>query len=105
MKSSRIAIVAVILLALAPASAAADQSYFARGALVYSWHGDASRGCAQMGVCGIHGEIVLRPDPSGIDFVADGLRRGEFDLDSLTGTARVHRVDPGSQGDCIEPGA
>src|SRR5437660_6682664 len=32
------------------------------GQVVYSWRGDPARGCAQVGVCGVHGSLVIQPE-------------------------------------------
>ena len=87
----------------APATALADATLQPRGALVYTWHGEPGRGCARLGVCGVTGTLIVRPQ-DGVDAArVDGSII--FELGGLTATVRVRRSDPGSQGTCVDTGA
>jgi hypothetical protein len=86
---------------IAPASAAADATLAPSGALIYSWHGDAARGCAREGVCGIQGVLIIRPQNS-VDVLSQGHRSAALFLNTTNSTVRVRRTDVGSQGNCID---
>jgi hypothetical protein len=95
----------VLLLAafglIAPASAAADATLAPSGSLVYSWHGDPARGCARVGVCGIQGALIIRPQDT-VEVVAGGARSAAILLNTASSTVRVRRTDAGTEGNCID---
>ncbi len=80
-------------------------SLIATGSLTYTWNGDAARGCAAVGVCGIHGELILRAQSSGQSGSTGG---GPIDI-FLDGSAaaRVVREEGGAVvGECVDlPGS
>ncbi len=47
-----------------------EVSIAVKGEASVSFHGDQASGCRRHGLCGYKGEIVLRPDPSGVIFVS-----------------------------------
>jgi hypothetical protein len=85
----------------AKAAVQTSEAVTATGSLTYTWHGDPSRGCAAVGVCGVSGEISLQP-------------QGESDLNPLGGavldvplsgsaTVRVLRDQTGAPpGECVD---
>jgi hypothetical protein len=78
-----------------------DESLIATGSLTYTWNGNPARGCAAVGVCGIHGELVLRPQTSG-QSVAPGLGPVSVFL-RPSGAARVFREKGGAViGECVD---
>jgi hypothetical protein len=89
---------------VAPAAAMADAPLLPSGALIYSWHGDPARGCAGVGVCGIEGTLIVRPQVSA--FLTQPSKRpsGFIDLADATATVRVRRTEAGSSGDCVDTG-
>ncbi|HZU40165.1 MAG TPA: hypothetical protein VE992_03900 [Solirubrobacteraceae bacterium] len=95
-KTARVGLLIAALAVLSPAPAVADEALWPQGAITYSWHGDPARGCAQVGVCGVQGALVLRPDDE-VD-----LSGGTLELIDTPATIRVRRTDPGSSGDCID---
>lgn len=101
-----VALVAAALVPTGPASAAKvrtvkNESIIATGSLTYTWSGDPARGCAAVGVCGIHGELILRPQTSGQN-VAPGLGPVSVFLDPSS-AARVVRKEGGAVvGECVD---
>ena len=87
---------------LAPAAALADAPLVTGGALVYSWHGDPARGCARIGVCGIEGSLVVRPQQSALLIQPNHTPSGFIEFDTSSAIARVRRTEAGSSGDCVE---
>ena len=98
-----VALVAALAAAALPAPALADATLQPTGALIYTWHGDPARGCARMGVCGIQGVLIIRPQ-DGIDVAQSGPRSASFELGAVSQTVRVRRTDPGSSGNCVDTG-
>lgn len=101
-KTACVGLLVAALAVIAPASALADESLWPSGALTYAWHGDPSRGCAQVGVCGIRGVLIARPDDE-VDSSSSGRRSVELDLSDASSSMWVRRSDPGSSGDCTDP--
>jgi hypothetical protein len=84
-------------LAWAP-GAAADESLTASGSIVYTWHGDPARGCAQVGVCGVQGAVVIQPR-GGADLFSFGRSSGEVNFFENSATVRVRGADGGT---CVD---
>lgn len=84
-------------LALAP-SAAADESLHSSGSLVYAWHGDPARGCAQVGVCSVRGTVIVQPQ-GGADLGEVTKVGGLLAFDGLSSTVRVRSGDAGT---CVD---
>jgi hypothetical protein len=82
-------------------SNASDEQVHATGSIVYTWHGDPARGCAQAGVCGVRGALVFQPDGDG-----DVFRFGSFGsllgFAGETATVRVQGGDLGAGGECVD---
>ncbi len=86
---------AAMLAALAlPAHAFAGESLAASGSITYTWQGDPARGCAAAGLCGVQGELVVRPQ--GLDASSGG----PIDIPLFGTSATVRVAGPG--GDCID---
>ncbi len=92
---------AAALVALAvPAHAMADESLAAFGSVTYTWRADPARGCAAAGLCGVQGELILRPQGGTSAFSFD--RRIDIPVFDPSATVRVS----GPGGDCVDvPGA
>ncbi len=90
---------AFVLLGAAPALA--NEALTPSGELVYTWHGDPARGCAAVGVCGVQGALIIRPD-SDVEYFTQGGEGAELDFGDATATVRVRRTDPGSSGTCVD---
>jgi hypothetical protein len=57
-------VLALLLALIAPAAASADEQLLVSGSVTYSWHGDPSRGCAAVGLCGVEGAVIVDPQGS-----------------------------------------
>lgn len=91
------------LVLAAPAAAIADAPLNTSGALVYSWHGDPTRGCARIGVCGIQGTLIVAPQYPAFLFAAPKASSGSIDISGDgSATVRVRRTEAGSSGDCLD---
>ena len=92
---------AALGLAAGVASAARlkNESLKATGVVTYSWQGDEARGCVQVGVCDIRGELILRPT-SQAELFTFGAANAQLSL-GASGTARVLRGGP-SSGECVD---
>jgi hypothetical protein len=90
-----LAAAALAMLAL-PAYAQADESLSATGSITYTWQGDPARGCAQAGLCGVRGEMIVAPlgDTSANTF------RGTTDISIFSPTLTVRAAGPG--GVCVD---
>lgn len=78
-----------------------NEALTATGSLTYTWSGDPARGCAAAGVCGIHGELILRPQPSGAIVTPVGSPITVFLGQS--GAVRVVREEVGvTVGQCVD---
>lgn len=76
------------------------RALIASGSLTYTWSGDPARGCAAVGVCGIRGELILRPQPSGQSVSPNGPMN--VFLES-SGVSRVIRGEGGAVlGQCTD---
>lgn len=93
------AVAAALGIAAAPASA---NTLDPTGTLTYTWHGDPARGCARVGVCGVQGVLIIRPQGA-LDSFTTSSRAISVDLSSVIATVRVRRLDPGAEGNCIDP--
>jgi hypothetical protein len=97
---------AAVMALLAPASASAakrpaDEQVLATGSIVYTWHGDPSRGCAQAGVCGIHGALVFQPQGDA-DVFGFGSFGGLLGFAGQSATVRVQGGGLGAGGECVD---
>jgi hypothetical protein len=94
---------ALVALALIGAPAAfAAQRLTPTGELTYTWHGDPARGCARVGVCGVQGVLIVRPQGP-INVFQASSRTAQLEFNTVGATVRVRRTDPGTEGNCIEP--
>src|ERR1700760_1051191 len=82
-----------------------NESLAAIVSLTYTWTGDPARGCAAVGVCGIHGELILRPQTSGA--IASPVGEPISVFLGQSGAARVVREQGGVViGECVDtPGS
>ena len=104
-----LAVVALVLAAGAATGAQAkvkvttvkNESLSATGSLTYTWNGAPARGCAAVGMCGTHGELILRPEDSGA--IVSPVT-GPFTVFlSQTGAVRVVREQGGAViGECTD---
>ena len=70
------------------------------GSLAISWQGDPALGCAAEGLCGVHGELILRSyGPTGLG------SSGPLSVLSVnvSGTVRVRDDAQSPPGECVEP--
>jgi hypothetical protein len=88
------------VLVLAP-PAAADEPLQASGSVVYSWHGDAARGCGLVGVCGVQGALVIQPQGEADLFSVDRAG-GALAFNDGSATVRVRQGGLGSGGTCVD---
>lgn len=94
----------VALLATAHvAVAVADGSVQTSGSIVYAWQGDPARGCAQVGVCGVHGTLVLQP-LDGAELIMDTPSQGDLLLNNVSAIERVQGGDLENGGTCVDQG-
>jgi hypothetical protein len=90
-------LVAAALVTLAvPARALADESLTPTGSITYTWQGDPARGCAAAGLCGVRGEVIVRPE-GGMVAIAF---RGTIDVAVFSPTLIVRATGPG--GVCVD---
>src|SRR3979409_996356 len=82
------------LLVCAPA-AAANEQLSTSGSIVYTWHGDPARGCAQAGVCGVRGALVIQPQGGAYVF-SDGRSGAALNFNQESSTVRVRDGELGS---------
>ena len=85
--------------------ARADGLLAPSGSLVYSWHGDPARGCAAVGVCGIQGVLLVRPNSPAFVFAPGHGIPAMVDVTGASATVRVRRSETGSSGDCVDTSA
>jgi hypothetical protein len=93
----------VALLALivaAPTPAAADESLTPSGSITYTWHGDPSRGCAAVNLCGVEGALVVSPHGSATASTFRGSTN--FGLDFSASTVRVTGGPGAAAGPCVD---
>ena len=91
----------LVLGALAPVVAQADESLQASGSITYTWQASPALGCAAEGLCGVEGALILQPQGN---TSAQSLGRGGVDL-GIFGSSATVRVS-GPDGDCVDtPGA
>ena len=72
----------------------------ATGSLTYTWSGDPARGCAAVGVCGIHGELILFPQPTGQNASPGG--PVNITLDGSAVTRVIREVGGAALGECAD---
>jgi hypothetical protein len=84
----------------APA-AAADEFVQTSGSIVYSWHGDPARGCAQLGLCGVRGTLVIQPQ-GGAQVVTFPFEGTSAMFDSVSADVRVQEGDLDAGGACVD---
>ena len=77
-----LAAAALATLAL-PTHAFADESLSATGSITYTWQGDPARGCAQAGLCGVQGEMIVAP-------------QGDTSANTFRGTIKCFDLQPDS---------
>lgn len=87
---------AALAMLILPAHALADESLTATGSITYTWQGDPARGCAQAGLCGVRGEMIVQPqgDTSANTF------RGTIDISIFSPMLTVRAAGPG--GVCVD---
>jgi hypothetical protein len=90
-----LAVAVAVTLAL-PAHALAEESLTTTGSITYTWQGNPARGCAQAGLCGVRGELILQPQA---DTSANAFR-GTIDLPIFSPTLTVRATGPG--GVCVD---
>ena len=85
---------------LAPAPAAADESVTASGSLTYTWHGDPSRGCAAVNLCGVEGALSVDALRSSSASSSSG--NTPIASDFSAGTVRVLGAPGAAPGACVD---
>jgi hypothetical protein len=71
------------------------------GSLTYTWSGDPARGCASAGLCGIHGELILRPQQVG--GIITPVNEPITVFLNQSGAVRVLRQEGGAVvGECVD---
>lgn len=89
--------VAVLATLALPAHALADESLAATGSITYTWQGDPARGCAAVGVCDVHGELIVGSLGLSTSLAFGG---GAIDIPLFGSSATVRVTGPG--GDCVD---
>jgi len=69
------------------------------GSLAISWQGDGARSCATVGLCGVHGELILRSSGSG-GFASSGGLSGLSA--AVAGTVRARDDGQSTPGECVD---
>ena len=85
---------------VAPASALADESFTTSGSITYTWLGDASHGCAALGLCAVQGQLTL--GSQGGSSGSSGGPRGTIDVPIETLGSIVRVADGPTGGSCVD---